>query len=251
MKLVDILARELEEWPSNATHSVITETQARSSKVLGICFTESGPPVWHRYHWTILGSGCGEDVYWLISHDIKFTFGCEQSKENIVSKSEWQSARAAYLASVQPERDTEISAVVDKPANPWRRNRGRKTPPVKDSVRIEVKMRNGEVFQLSNSSMYRWKHGNMPGDIMQWRYAEPQEEKPMAQTIEQVIENAEAAASETFNPIALRDEYNRITLDCAELSQKMAKLNERMEEIEAALRAEGFALVEPEQQNAD
>lgn len=73
----------------------------------------------------------------------------------------------------------------------------------------------------------------------------------MAQTIEQVIENAEAAASETFNPIALRDEYNRITLDCAELSQKMAKLNERMEEIEAALRAEGFALVEPEQQNAD
>ena len=66
----------------------------------------------------------------------------------------------------------------------------------------------------------------------------------MAQTIEQVIENAEAAAAKEFDPIALRDEFRRLTSDGAELSQKMAKLNERMEEIEAALRAEGFALVE-------
>lgn len=251
MKFVDILARELAEWPSSATHAVITEAKARSSEVLGICFTESGPPVWHCDHWTIIGSGCGEDVYWLTEHDIKNSFGCEQSEENIVSQAEWQSARAAYLASIQPARDPEIAAVVDKPANPWRRNRGRKTPPVEDGVRIEVKMRNGEVFRLTNASMYRWKHANMPGDLMQWRYAEPQHAQPkqMAQTIEQVIDNAESAASAAFNPIALRDEYNRITLEWEELNKQMSTLTGRMGQIVSALRAEGFALVAIDQSN--
>ena len=71
---------------------------------------------------------------------------------------------------------------------------------------------------------------------MQWRYAETQHavEKPTVQT------------PKAFDPIALRDEFKRITADGAELSQKMAKLNERMEEIEAALRAEGFAIINTE-----
>ena len=246
MKLVDILARELKEWPIKASHAVITETHARSSEVLGICFTESGPPVWHRDHWTIIGSGCGQDVYWLKAHDIKFTFGCDQSKKNIASKSEWQSARAAYLASIQPARDPEIAAVVDKPSNPWRRNRGRKTPPVADGVMVDYKLRGDITFYSDLAEELTWRIDGNGGDIMQWRYAEAQQEKLMAPTIEQVIENAESAAAAAFNPIALRDEFKRITAEGAELSQKMAKMNERMEEIEAALRAEGFALVDIE-----
>lgn len=251
MKLVDILARELTEWPINATHAVITEIKARSSNVLGVCFTESGPPVWHRDHWTILGLGCGEYVYWLTEHDIKNSFGCKQSKENIVSQSEWQSARAAYLASIQPARDPEIAAVVDKPANPWRRNRGRKTPPVPSGARVELKTRFGTVIKGTAFSGLRWTLERRPGDIMQWRYAEPQQAqgKPMAQTIEQVIENAEAAAAAAFNPIALRDEYKRITLEWEELNKQMSKLTGRMGEIVAALRAEGFALVAIDQSN--
>ena len=236
MKLVDILARELTEWPIDATHAVITETKARSSNVLGVCFTESGPPVWHRDHWTILGLGCGEYVYWLTEHDIKNSFGLSQSKENIVSQSEWESARSAYLASIQPARDPEIAAVLDKPANPWRRNRGRKTPPVASGARVELKTRNGNVIKGTASSGLRWTMESSPGDIMQWRYAETQHavEKPTVQT------------PKAFDPIALRDEFKRITADGAELSQKMAKLNERMEEIEAALRAEGFAIINTE-----
>lgn len=246
MKLVDILARELTEWPNNATHAVITELKARSSDVLGVCFTASGPPVWHRDHWTILGLGCGEYVYWLTEHDIKNSFGCKQSKENIVSQSEWQSARAAYLASIQPARDPEIAAVLDKPANPWRRNRGRKTPPVPSGARVELKTRFGTVIHGTASAGLRWTLESSPDDIMQWRYAEPLQDKPMAQTIEQVIDNAESAAAKAFDPIALRDEFKRITLECEELSQQIGKLTDRMGDIEAALRAEGFALVEPE-----
>ena len=248
MKLVDILARKLTEWPSNATHAVVTETKARSSNVLGVCFTESGPPVWHRDHWTTIGRGCGEYVYWLTEHDIKNSFGCKQSEKNIVSQSEWESARAAYLASIQPARDPEIAAVVDKPANPWRRNRGRKKQPVPDGVMVDYKMRGDVTYYSDLAEDLSWKIDGNCGDIMQWRYAEPQKakEKPMAQTIEQVIEKAEAAASSAFNPIALRDEYKRITLECEELSQQMGKLTDRMGDIEAALRAEGFALIDTE-----
>lgn len=251
MKLVDILARELTEWPINATHAVVTETKARSSNVLGVYFTQSGPPVWVRDHWTIIGSGCGEDVYWMIANDIQNTFGLSQSEKNIASKSEWQSARAAYLAGIQPARDPEISVVVDKPANPWRRNRGRKTLPVPVGVIVDYKLRGDATCYSDLAEELTWHIDGDAGDIMQWRYAEPQQVqgKQMAQTIEQVIENAEAAAAAAFNPIALRDEFKRITAKGAELSQKMAKLNERMEEIEAALRAEGFALVAIGQSN--
>lgn len=236
MKLVDILARELKEWPLNEFKYVVQEEDEE------LFFYKHVKDAQYSGGVTWLDAGSSSDyptpnIFLTLANDWKTA---------VVSKPEWESARAAYLASIQPARDAEIAAVVDKPANPWRRNRGRKTPPVADSARIEVKMRNGDVFQLSNASIYRWTHTGMPGDLMQWRYAEPQQEKPMAQTIEQVIENAEAAAAKAFDPIALRDEFQRITADGAELSLKMAKLNERMEEIEAALRAEGFAIINTE-----
>lgn len=258
MKLVDILARELTEWPNNATHAVVTKIDAIAGRYIGIRFTECGPPVWNGENWTILGDGCGEDVFWMPQHDIQNSFGFDPSEENIASKSEWQSARDAYLASIQTARDPEIAAVVDKPANPWRRNRGRKTPPVPVGTRVDVKYRDGDENYGVRAGVTTDTSGSHPkrtarnfeiegfsSDIMQWRYAEPQQaqEKPMAQTIEQVIDNEEAAAAAAFNPIALRDEYRRITLECEELSQKMGKLTDRMGDIEAALRAEGFALV--------
>lgn len=308
MKFVDILARELTEWPNNATNAVVDDLYAMAGRNIGIRFTECGPPVWNGAYWTILGNGCGMNVRWLTEHHIKNSFGCKPSIENIVSKSEWQSARAAYLASIQPARDPEIAAVVDKPANPWRRNRGRKTPPVPVGTRVDVKYRDGqetygvgvglgEKAKGSNPNLLAedWTITGHPSDIMQWRYAEPQQEKPRAQTIEQVIENAEAACEKVnkpftvcdkykeaqsievdvvfpqesfilpegdgailevegqdasnFDPIALRDEFKRITAEGAELSQKMAKLTDRMGEIEAALRAEGFALVAIDQSN--
>lgn len=223
MKLVDILARELTEWPETVNFYY----QSRIDSEIYANYPR--------------GANDPEDFY------PKHKIIAEDRFDAEVSKKEWQSARAAYLASIQPARDPEIAAVVDKPANPWRRNRGRKTPPVEDGVRLEIKMRSGYVCKCVPEEV-RWCMKYLGGDIMQWRYAEPQQAqpKPMAQTIEQVIENAEAAAAKAFDPIALRDEYKRITAEGAELSQKMAKLNARMGEIEAALRSEGFALVEPE-----
>jgi hypothetical protein len=232
MKLVDILARELTEWPNEAIYAFQDH-----DKELVFVLRDNKPSE---------SGGFLSDLCY--DHVRQFA---KQAPDRGVTRAEWQFARASYLDSIQPARDPEIAAVVDKPANPWRRNRGRKTPPVADGARIEFRMRSGKVIKGTASDGLRWTLESSPGDIMQWRYAEPQQDKPMAQTIDQVIENAEAAADKAFDPIALRDEFKRITADGAEWSQKMAKLNERMEEIEAALRAEGFALVETEKRNAD
>lgn len=286
MKLVDILARELTEWPLLAYEFVAQESDG---EIYFYMMREdakySGANTWLR----------GENGS-LYAYPSIFLTRSDDWQTSVVSKQEWQSARAAYLASIQPARDSEIAAVVEKPANPWRRNRGRKTPPVADGARIELKLRNGIIIKGASDGL-RWTLGNLQGDIMQWRYAEPQheQEKPMAQTIEQEADNSDAAFEKVnkpftvcdkykeaqsievdvvfpqesfilpegygailevevkdeskFDPIALRDEFKRITADGAELSQKMAKLNERMEEIEAALRAEGFALVAIDKSN--
>lgn len=242
MKLVDILARELKEWPK----AVNFYYQSKVDSEIYAVYTEA--------------TDNPADFY------PKQEIIAEDRMYAEVRKSEWQSARAAYLASIQPARDPEIAAVVDKPANPWRRNRGRKTPPVPVGTRVDVKYRDGDEnygvragFASDSEGSHEWRVAyswiltGESGDIMQWRYAEPQQAqgKQMAQTIDQVIDNAEAAAAEAFNPIALRDEYKRITLEFEELSQQMGKLTDRMGDIEAALRAEGFVLVEPEKHNAD
>lgn len=240
MKLVDILARELTEWPDEAIYAFQDH-----DKELFFVFRDNKP--------SETGGFLSDLCY---DHVRQFA---KKAPCRGVTRAEWQSARAAYLSSIQPARDPEIAAVVDKPANPWRRNRGRKTLPVPVGTRVDVKYRDGDENYGVRAGVTTDTSGSHPkrtacnfeiegfsSDIMQWRYAEPQQEKPMAQTIEQVIENAEAAAAEAFNPIALRDEYKRITMECEELSQQMGKLTDRMGDIEAALRAEGFAMVDPE-----
>lgn len=90
MKLVDILARELEEWPEGASF-------AWQERDKGVRF--HGRPS-HSFHATQLASDNVRD------------FG-EGNPTNGVTGREWKSARAAYLSLIQPERDAEISEVVE------------------------------------------------------------------------------------------------------------------------------------------
>lgn len=240
MKLVDILARELNEWPLPEHEYVVQEIDGE------LFFYK------HRQDAKVSGGGTWHSAGNYSAYPKKdiFLTSAEDWDTAVVSKQEWQSARAAYLASIQPARDPEIAAVVDKPANPWRRNRGRKeAAPVPMGTLVDVKYRGGyenygvkagvkgDTSGTDNSRWASyWAHTGNMGDIMQWRYAEPQQavEKPTVQT------------PKAFDPIALRDEFRRITADGAELSQKMAKLAERMRDIVTELRVEGFELVEPE-----
>lgn len=84
MKLVEILARELEEWPNGAEEIGQWpggEVAIRNTR--GAARTLFSSAILATDH----------DTAWCTEND-------------------WQAARAAYLASIQPERDAEIAKVV-------------------------------------------------------------------------------------------------------------------------------------------
>lgn len=90
MKLVEILARELEEWPEDQDFA----WQDNDGEV--------------RFN-----NGIAYDfVATHMATDNIRVIG-ETYPKNGVTKEAWQAARAAYLASIQPERDAEIAKVVD------------------------------------------------------------------------------------------------------------------------------------------
>lgn len=90
MKLVDILARELEEWPEAA------EVAKQSDITAQIYF-------YNRQ---------SDDLRHL-SFDPSTRRRAEDCNLAFVTRKQWQTARAAYLASIQPERDAEISEIVE------------------------------------------------------------------------------------------------------------------------------------------
>lgn len=90
MKLVEILARELGGWPAGqdfAWQEDDGEVRFNNSIVFDFVATQMAND-------NIRGLGKGYP-------------------KNVVTKEAWKSARAAYLASIQPERDAEIAKVVD------------------------------------------------------------------------------------------------------------------------------------------
>lgn len=90
MKLVDILARELEEWPEGASFA----WQDWDKEV-----RFHGRPG-KSFHATQLASDNVRNYQ-------------EDNPNHGVTVGEWQAARASYLASIQPERDAEISEIVE------------------------------------------------------------------------------------------------------------------------------------------
>lgn len=88
MKLVEILARELEEWPADCRRI----TQRANNELVG-------------------SSGFGYSRT-LTNLPYLPVVTASDRVTALVTRHQWKSARAAYLASIQPERDAEIAKVV-------------------------------------------------------------------------------------------------------------------------------------------
>lgn len=86
MKLVEILARELKEWPEGA------RCARQSDETRKIYFY-----------------GAKED-----KHDFDFHVFAEDAGQNVtVTRTQWEEERARVLAESQPERDADVANVVD------------------------------------------------------------------------------------------------------------------------------------------
>ena len=158
MKLVQLLAKELKEWPEGVSCMV----QDGSGK---ICTCRNGFPDPHDGDWTICGpKSMDTAVDWVDIGSGKHEIASDQ-KSSIITLEKWQAEREK----------------MNKPK--WIRHRGMKQP-VNDGVTIEVKLRSGSV-QTSKSENFMWSYGfcDSSANIMQYRVIEETKD----QEIEEVI----------------------------------------------------------------
>lgn len=142
MKLVQLLAKELKEWPEGAKYAC----QDTAGTYEGSVFFVSNEPEHSD------GSGgwsvCGviDAIYNLdVSSDAKI---------NTVTKSQWQAEREK----------------MNKPK--WIRHRGGKCP-VADDVKVLYRMRSGTITSRGEpSSILSWDHSKSGADIMAYRVIE-------------------------------------------------------------------------------
>ena len=153
MKLVQLLAKELKEWPEGAKYAC----QDTAGKYEGSVFFVSNEPE------HIDGSGC-----WSVCGVIDAIYNLEVSSDakiNTVTKLQWQAEREK----------------MNKPK--WIRHRGGKCP-VADDVKVLYRMRSGTITSRGEpSSILSWDHSKIGADIMAYRVIEETKD----QEIEEVI----------------------------------------------------------------
>lgn len=133
MKLVQLLAKELKEWPEGVTHLTQSEVD-------------------NEIYNALEGNSEGS----LDSLDHRFDTSSRHSERPypIVSREQWQSEREK----------------MNKPK--WIRHRGGKQP-VEDSVKVEYRMRAGDISTRSeHAANLRWAHLSRESDIMAYRVIE-------------------------------------------------------------------------------
>ena len=224
MKLVEILAKELGEWPESA----VCITQDSCGSIYG---WEQAGAEYRKYAWY---SPDGEDFG---MHDIEIEDHDESSdhKKSVVSQAQWQAER---------ERQKGCE---------WKRHRGGKQP-VADDVRVEVKLRDGDI-QEAKASAFLWNHSDCDvyANIMQYRIiSQPQAEE--VEVIEPISTYKEFEATGQWHqidgPLAWRDRIihcQAIIEDCereierntqqlaAEGFELIALINSNLDQIDAAL----------------
>ena len=144
MKLVQLLAKELKEWPESAKY--ITQEDDDGSVTLWY----RAKPKYKSGEW-VLDRHLNDSDYAYILHGIDTA---SDNKTSIVNQDQWQAEREK----------------MNKPK--WIRHRGMKQP-VNDGVTVEVKLRSGSV-QTSKSENFMWSYGfcDSSANIMQYRVIE-------------------------------------------------------------------------------
>lgn len=167
MKLVQLLAKELKEWPEGISCMI----QDGSGK---ICTCRNGFPDPYDGDWTICGpkSMC-TPVCWANIGSNKHELAIDQASA-IITKEQWQAEREK----------------MNKPK--WIRHRGGKCP-VQAGTKVSTKHRDGELFEVHHHTAQKgssaaslngvWKHNGDSFDIMAYRVIEETKD----QEIEEVI----------------------------------------------------------------
>lgn len=238
MKLVELLAKELAEWPEN----VVVYFQWGNGEVFA---TSKGfPTEYNDGMWYVVGSDI-EMAYNAPMYDKKLDLADDHDTAN-VNRAQWQA-----------ERDRQKGGE-------WKRHRGGKCP-VKAGTKVSTRHRDGKVFGVhfqtaeygthQNVMDVVWKHTGDEHDIMAYRViSQPQAEevevkdttigtlryKVEIDTTEasQAIDDLTAKWDQIETPFKWRDEVT-------ELNAYIEKYTRERDAIIERLASEGFALIPP------
>lgn len=222
MKLVELLAREMSEWPEKASHAVQHEDG-------DVGFTYDGKPGRDKDHsdWSINALTASEKAYWLIGVATSASKTASDHATAIVTRADW-------------EKEKMKQAAPKKNAEGWIRHRGGKCP-VEDGVKVDYRMRSGDVdsFGRKSDTLY-WDHDNEGGDIMAYRLHKPAEQVEACSKPELQIRlpdgYGEIIGCSVEGLLKWRDRIAEIDLEVQARTVERAELVQK-------LASEGFALI--------
>ena len=228
MKLVDLLAKELTEWPGGATFIVQDENKN----------------VWHLYKAHDLSYQDSEwkskewfDLVLVDGSEILINSLASDNKTSKVTQEQWQAEREK----------------TNKPK--WIRHRGGNQP-VEDSVKVEYRMRDGDIStQPEYAATLRWSHWSREGDIMAYRVIEETKDQEIeevkktnfgtitykleidATDANKEIDSLVAKWGQIESPLKWRDEIIELEAYEEEFRREREKLIRKLE-------SEGFKLID-------
>lgn len=223
MKLVQLLAKELKEWPENI------EFLAQDSS--GRVFGWIGRPEYYDDQW-ILNGDCDIVGFDVVAIDLSDNY-----KSSLATNSQWQAEREK----------------MNKPK--WIRHRGGKCP-VADDVKVLYRMRSGTITSRGEpSSILSWDHSKSGADIMAYRVIEETKDQEIEEvkktnfgtiTYKLEIDAAEATKEidslvakwgQIESPLKWRDEIIELEAYEEEFRREREKLIRKLE-------SEGFKLID-------
>jgi hypothetical protein len=206
MKLVEILARELEEWPNADGHLVKSMSQDGDGEV---SHYNDKIQTFHDDSWGASIQGyipCSRFQVSKLATDYKTA---------IVTRADWEAERA---------RIAKPASKANKDG--WMRHRGGKCP-VEAGVLVDVKVRGGNEFICVDADDEQWIHYNHSSDVMRYRIHKPSEQPVIEPVVVANVQAFNEQAELRYDPCAQGPLQWRDRL--LELQNEMAYEKERYE----------------------
>jgi hypothetical protein len=198
MKFLQLLGKELNEWPPKADWSVcVISTRGKVEASFGRGDKPKPDPIDRKFHtWSICESET--DAYWLGEHKALSEKASDQLTA-IVTRADWEAERAKLKA---PKAN----------GDGWIRHRGGKCP-VEAGTLVDVRYRGGQVNEhvkalescktgsITSHKASSWSHYGSQNDIMAYRLHKPAEQ-PAPVSEEAIQVGIDAADAGKLTPIA-------------------------------------------------
>lgn len=216
MKLVELLARELSEWPEKASHAVQHEDG-------DVWFTYDGKPGRDKYHskWSINALTASRKAYWLIGAATNISTTASDHATAIVTRFDWSADRARIAKPA-------------KNAEGWIRHRAGRKCPVEEGVRVDYRMRSKREAYGERAELLDWGLDNEcpASDIMAYRLHKPAEQVEACSK----PDPRNSAKRDSDYVCWMRDRITEIDATTQALTTERAELVQK-------LASEGFALI--------